>query len=75
MGAGGAVGLMFLIIFTDELWGQFKPDRPRTSCSTRGFDEPPKTKKVKYDPPPKLPTSIYALPSSPPPLESDRTSL
>ena len=55
-------GVDVLNNFEDELWGQFKPDRPRTSCSDRGFGKPPKVKKVKYDPPPKLPTSIYALP-------------
>ena len=48
--------------FEDELWGQFKPDTPRTSLKPRGVGCPPKVKKVKYDPPPKLPTSIYALP-------------
>ena len=48
--------------FEPELWGQFKPDTPRTSFLPRGFGRPTKIKKVKYDPPPQLPTSIYALP-------------
>ena len=55
-------GVDVLDNFTAELWGQFKPDTPRTSLESRGFELPPKIKQVKYEPPPKLPTSIYALP-------------
>ena len=55
-------GVDVLDNFTAELWGQFKPDTPRTSVESRGFELPPKIKQVKYEPPPKLPTSIYALP-------------
>ena len=55
-------GVDVLNNFEPELWGQFKPHTPRTSTKSRGFGKSPKIKQVKYEPPPKLPTSIYALP-------------
>ena len=50
--------------FEPEIWGQFKGDTPRTSSKSKpkGFGPKGGKKEVKYDPPPKLPTSIYALP-------------
>lgn len=56
-------GVDVLDNFEPEIWGQFKADTPRTSFESKGFARtPPKSKKIKYDPPPKLPTSIFALP-------------
>jgi len=54
-------GVDVLNNFEPELWGQFKPKTPRTTSEFKGFGQP-KIKKVKYEPPPKLPTSIFALP-------------
>jgi hypothetical protein len=66
-------GVDVLNNFESELWGQFKPDTPRTHQSSKGFrssvscrrtarQSETKRKEVKYEPPPKFPTSIYALP-------------
>lgn len=45
----------------DSAWGCFKPERPRTEEKPRGFGEPPKTKAIKYEHPPKVATEIFAL--------------
>ncbi|MGB7375004.1 MAG: plasmid replication protein, CyRepA1 family [Rivularia sp. (in: cyanobacteria)] len=42
-----------VISFSDALWGQFKPDKPRIDES--------KGKYIKYEAPPKIPTEILAL--------------
>ena len=44
----------------EALWGQFKPDRPRTYQEKKGFGQT-KTKAIKYELPLKTPTEIYAL--------------
>ncbi|MDJ0633722.1 MAG: DUF3854 domain-containing protein [Xenococcaceae cyanobacterium MO_188.B29] len=54
-------GVDVLNNFEPSLWGQFKPNTPRTSQKFKGFGQPPQIKTVKYEPPPKLPTSIFAL--------------
>ncbi len=53
--AGGwwCSGVDVLNKFDDELWGQFKPNKPRLSLD--------KGKIIKYEAPPKFPTSIFAL--------------
>lgn len=43
----------------DSLWGQFKPDHPYTYEVQKGTGY--KTKTVKYETPPKVPTEIIAL--------------
>lgn len=42
------------------LWGQFKPDQPRTYQEKKGFGTT-KTKTIKYESPPGVETGIYAL--------------
>ncbi|NEO80656.1 plasmid replication protein, CyRepA1 family [Moorena sp. SIO4G3] len=39
-----------------SLWGCFKPDKPR-----RDWTKPDKNKRIKYETPPKEPTSVFAL--------------
>jgi hypothetical protein len=50
-----------LLTGEDSLWGGFKPNRPRTSEKFRDFGQPQKTKVIKYEHPPKVPTEIFAL--------------
>jgi hypothetical protein len=50
-----------ILTLEDSLWGCFKPDRPRTEEKPSGFGIPSKTKVIKYEHPPKVPTEIFAL--------------
>lgn len=50
-----------LLTEEDSLWGGFKPYSPRSEKKTSGFGQPPKTKVIKYEHPPKVPTEIFAL--------------
>ncbi|MEL6499862.1 MAG: plasmid replication protein, CyRepA1 family [Cyanobacteria bacterium J06623_1] len=45
----------------ESLWGQFKPDIPKTSTKEKGFGRPAKVKTIKYEAPPKASTEIIAL--------------
>jgi hypothetical protein len=50
-----------LLTGEDSLWGGFKPYSPRSEKKPSGFGQPPKTKVIKYEHPPKVPTEIFAL--------------